>query len=108
MKWYVVAELTLNDPGWVKGYIAAVSPLVQAAGGRYLARTPQTERLEGDRPRPSVTVILEFPARDAAIDFYHSEAYRPWREARQSGSEGHFLLVAGEDINNRASGTSSA
>ena len=99
MKWYVVAEITLTDPSWVNEYIAAVTPLIQAAGGRYLARTPKAERMEGDRPVPSVSVILEFPSREAAEGFYQSEAYRPWRDARQKGSEGHFLLVAGEDIN---------
>ena len=45
MKWYVVAEITLTDPSWVNEYIAAVTPMIQAAGGRYLARTPKAERM---------------------------------------------------------------
>ncbi|ULQ47501.1 DUF1330 domain-containing protein [Flagellatimonas centrodinii] len=98
MKTYVVAELTVTDPSWVGDYLRAVTPLVEAAGGRYLARTPRLERLEGDRPAPNTAVILEFPSRDAALAFYHSDAYQPWKAARLSGSNGDFLLVAGEDV----------
>ncbi|MGI9099900.1 MAG: DUF1330 domain-containing protein [Solirubrobacteraceae bacterium] len=40
MRHYAVAELDITDPGWVAEYVAAVTPLVEARGGRYLARTP--------------------------------------------------------------------
>ncbi|MFA5940188.1 MAG: DUF1330 domain-containing protein [Sinimarinibacterium sp.] len=99
MKYYSVAELNVTDRAWVKAYVARVTPMVERHGGRYLARTPNVEVLEGDPARPQVFLIIEWPSRDAAQAFYESEEYRPFRDARIAGSQGRFVLVAGEDIN---------
>jgi uncharacterized protein (DUF1330 family) len=97
MKCYAVAEVVVTDRSWVKDYIEKVTPMVEAHGGRYLARTSRMEKLEGDRPLPHTFLILEFPSREAARAFYDSAGYRPFREARLAGSSGDFLLVDGED-----------
>ncbi len=97
MKCYAVAEVTVTDRGWVKDYIQKVTPMVEAHGGRYLARTNKVEKLEGERPLPHSFLILEFPSRAAAHAFYESPEYRPFREARLAGSSGDFVLVDGED-----------
>jgi uncharacterized protein (DUF1330 family) len=39
MKYYAIAQLHITDPGWVAAYVEHVTPLVEAHGGRYLART---------------------------------------------------------------------
>jgi uncharacterized protein (DUF1330 family) len=49
---YAVAEIEVVDPGWVRRYIAEVTPIVERRGGRCLARTQRVERIEGER-RPS-------------------------------------------------------
>ena len=82
MRYYAVAELDITDPAWVEAYVAEVTRLVEAFGGRYLARTAKIERLEGARPAPQVFLVIEWPSREAAIEFYESEAYRPHRERR--------------------------
>jgi uncharacterized protein (DUF1330 family) len=99
MKHYAVAEIGITDPDWVAEYVENVTPLVEARGGRYLARTQQVEKLEGERPAPQVFLIIEWPSKADAEAFYESEEYRPYREARKSGATGEFLLVAGEDVN---------
>jgi uncharacterized protein (DUF1330 family) len=98
VKYYAVAEIDVTDPGWVRDYVANVTPLVERHGGRYLARTPKVELLEGDRDLPQTFLIIEWPSKEAAESFYQSEEYRPYRERRQHGAENHFLLVAGEDV----------
>ncbi len=99
MKYYAVAELDVEDPAWVAGYVEHVTRIVEARGGRYLARTPRAERWEGDREGRQIFLLIEWPSRQAAQEFYDSEEYRPHREARRAGSRGEFFLVAGEDVN---------
>jgi uncharacterized protein (DUF1330 family) len=99
MKYYAIAEISITDPDWVAEYVARVTPLVEARGGRYLARTPQIEKIEGERAAPQIFLIIEWPSKADATTFYESDEYRPYREARKGGTTGEFVLVAGEDVN---------
>lgn len=99
MKYYAVAELDITDPSWIPDYVEQTTRLVEQHGGRYLARTPNFEKLEGDRKPPQLHLLIEWPSRDAALAFYESDAYRPYRDSRKAGSTGEFVLVAGEDVN---------
>jgi len=97
MKHYSVAQLNVTAPGWAREYTTQVTPMVERRGGRYLARTGHVERIEGAREAPGVFLIIEWPSREVADEFYESEEYRPFREARLAGSSGEFFVVAGED-----------
>jgi uncharacterized protein (DUF1330 family) len=99
MRYYSVAELTVTDRGWVRDYVAHVTPMVERYGGRYLARTTNVERIEGERPPKDVVLLIEWPSREAAEAFYASEEYRPFKERRLAGADNEFVLVAGEDMN---------
>lgn len=98
MKYYAVAELDITDPTWIEAYVAEVTRLVEESGGRYLARTSAIEKLEGARPAPQVALLIEWPSRAAAIEFYESDAYRPHRERRRAGARNELCLIAGEDM----------
>jgi uncharacterized protein (DUF1330 family) len=97
MKHYTVATLEVTDRRWVADYVANVTAMVERAGGRYLARTPKVETLEGER-RPGIFLLIEWPSREAAMTFYDSDEYRPFRDARQTGASNELFLVAGEDV----------
>ena len=102
MRYYAVAEIDITDPSWVQSYVESVTDLVEAHGGRYLARTPRIEKVEGERPAPQIYLIIEWPSKEAADAFYESEEYAPHRRGRELGSRSEFALVAGEDVNGRA------
>jgi uncharacterized protein (DUF1330 family) len=102
MKYYAIAQLDIADPSWVADYVANVTPLVEARGGRYLARTPRIELVEGERAPRQIFLIIEWPSKVAAEAFYDCDEYRPYRDARQAGTSGEFLLVAAEDVNGLA------
>lgn len=102
MKYYAVAEMDVTDPAWIGDYVANVTSMVERRGGRYLSRTARVEKVEGERPAPQVIVLIEWPSKEAAEEFYASEEYRPYREARGAGARNEFLLVAGEDVNGLA------
>jgi len=98
MKYYSVAELDVIDRGWVSDYVKNVTKLVEASGGRYLARTSNVEKIEGEREAPQIFLIIEWPSREVAMAFYESDEYRPYRQSRIDGAKNEFALVAGEDI----------
>ena len=102
MKYYAVAEIDVTDQSWVPAYVANVTTLVERHGGRYLARTGKIEKVEGERTPPRVLLIIEWPSKEAALAFYESAEYRPYRQARLAGARNEFLLVAGEDMTRAA------
>ncbi|HET7228365.1 MAG TPA: DUF1330 domain-containing protein [Longimicrobium sp.] len=102
MKYYVFAEIQITDPSWVGPYAENVTRMVERHGGRYLARTPKIEKLEGDRPAPQVCLLIEWPSREVAMAFYLSDAYRPYLESRAAGSMSELSLIAGEDVTGAA------
>ena len=97
MKHYALAEINITDPEWVADYVEHTTKLVEHHGGRYLARTSAVEKIEGERTPAQIYLLIEWPSKEASVAFYESEEYRPYREARQRGSNGEFVLVAGED-----------
>lgn len=99
MKYYAVAELSITDPAWVRDYVTEVTAMVERRGGRYLARTAQIEQIEGERKAPQILLIIEWPSKEEAEEFYDSDEYRRHREARREGARNDFFLVAGEDVN---------
>lgn len=102
MKYYMIGEVETTDQSWVADYVQNVTGMVERWGGRYLARTPEAEKVEGERKPQGIMVIVEWPSRETALKFYDSEEYRPYRQKRLAGAKNEFLLVAGEDVTNTA------
>jgi uncharacterized protein (DUF1330 family) len=102
MKYYAVAEMDVTDTQWIRDYVENVTGMVERRGGRYLSRTGRIEKVEGERTPPQVIVLIEWPSKEVADEFYASDEYRPYREARGGGARNEFLLVAGEDVNGLA------
>ncbi|MBV9146216.1 MAG: DUF1330 domain-containing protein [Acidobacteria bacterium] len=98
MKYYVFVELDVTDQSWVQAYVQNVTPLVEQAGGKYLARTSTIEKLEGDRQKSQLVVLIEWPSKEAAVSFYQSKQYEPYLKSRLRGAHNELMLFAGEDI----------
>ncbi|HEX2211791.1 MAG TPA: DUF1330 domain-containing protein [Longimicrobium sp.] len=102
MKHYFIAEMKVTDRAWIESYVREVTPMVERYGGRYLARTGRVEKVEGQREPLGIALLIEWPSREAAMAFYESDEYRPYREARLAGSLNEFILVPGEDVTGAA------
>jgi uncharacterized protein (DUF1330 family) len=102
MKYYFVGEVETTDQSWVPDYVKNVTRMVERWGGRYLARTPKVEKVEGARAPQGIIVIVEWPSKEIAEAFYESAEYRPYRQNRLAGAKNEFLLVAGEDVTQTA------
>lgn len=91
---YVIKLVTITeDATWIEEYASKVKAMVESRGGRYLARCPEVEMLEGEMRPPTIAVLLEFPDAEVARDWHGSDEYKPWRESRQAGAISEMLLV---------------
>ena len=91
---YVLADITVTDPGRYEDYKPLSSAAAEKYGGRFVARGGATQVLEGDWPAGRF-VMIEFPDTEAARRWYDSPEYREARAVRQEASTGRLLLVEG-------------
>ena len=91
---YVIYEGEVTDPEQYERYKARAAETIAAAGGRYIVRGGDIEVLEGDAPRGR-TVVCEFPSMQAALDWYHGDAYREARRLREGAARACMYVVEG-------------
>lgn len=93
-KVYVIGIITITNPEGYKAYAIKVPQTIAAAGGRYLVRGGAATLLEGKKLGER-HVVLEFPSRKAAEDWYNSPAYQSILPHRKNNSTGTLELVEG-------------
>jgi uncharacterized protein (DUF1330 family) len=89
---YIVSRVDITDPERMAGYMQAAPATVETFGGRYIARTGNIEVIEGEQ-RCDRVVVLEFPTREQALAWYHSEEYRPLRDERWQAATASIMLL---------------
>jgi uncharacterized protein (DUF1330 family) len=94
MKAYVVAAETINDSAMFDLYRKEVPATIVPFGGQFVARGGNLTVLEGEWPHPRL-VIIEFPSRTAAEDWYQSAEYRKIISLRLKSSVGNLVIVDG-------------
>lgn len=97
MTYYSVLEVTPTSEDWIPAYIEPANRLVAHYGGKYIARTANYERIEGEGENPALGIIIEWPSKEAALGFMNDEEYKPHLEARTKGSISHHFLIEGND-----------
>jgi uncharacterized protein (DUF1330 family) len=95
MSAYLIVDIAeIPDAEGYAEYRKRVSPGLEAAGGRYLARGGAIEVLEGDW-KPSRVVVVEFDSMAEARDWWESPGYRELKALRQRATRTHMILVNG-------------
>ncbi|MDA9596678.1 DUF1330 domain-containing protein, partial [Candidatus Pelagibacter sp.] len=84
---YVIAQLKVTNPENYKEYVEKVSEVVKKYGGEYLARGGEHEVVEGEDNFPRI-VIIKFPTYEKALEWYHSDEYKPVKDIRLANSVG--------------------
>lgn len=97
MSYFSVLAVTPNTDTWVADYIGVAGKLVTKHGGKYIARTSNHERLEGEGEDAALRIIIEWPSREAALAFMSDPEYVPHLKARTEGSESHHFLIEAKD-----------
>ncbi|MEM6823581.1 MAG: DUF1330 domain-containing protein [Pseudomonadota bacterium] len=97
MSYYSVLAVTPSREDWIPNYLPTANKLVAKHGGKYLARTASHEQVEGSHQHAALRIILEWPSKEAAINFMNDPEYKPHLEARTAGSESYHFLIDGTD-----------
>lgn len=98
MKYYSVLDVTPTNEAWIPDYLEPANRLVAQHGGKYLARTASHECVEGSG-EAALRIVIEWPSRDAALQFMKDPEYAPHLKARTEGSvSNHFLIEAKDDL----------
>ena len=93
-KGYVIAQLKVTNPENYKEYVTKVSEVVKKFGGEYLVRNGEYQVVEGEDNFPRL-VIIRFPSYERALEWYHSDEYKPVKDIRLQNSEGSNIIVKG-------------
>lgn len=96
--YFSVLEVTPTSQDWLEEYTKVAGPRVAHYGGRYIAKTTEHMTLEGNREQPAVRAIIQWPSKQAALDFMQDPIYKPQLDARTQGSISHHALVEGLDL----------
>lgn len=91
---YVIYQGEVLDQARYDEYKAKGAKTILDAGGRYVVRGGDVEVLEG-QPPAGRTVVLEFPTRQAAIDWYYSPEYTEARKIRDGAAIARMYVVDG-------------
>jgi uncharacterized protein (DUF1330 family) len=92
---YLIVYETITDQSKFLQYVKTVDPVITRRGGRMVASgTPDV--VEGEFPFER-TLVFEWPTRQAASDFWHSEEYTEIKKLREGAAEIQALIIAGPE-----------
>ncbi|MEL6952429.1 MAG: DUF1330 domain-containing protein [Pseudomonadota bacterium] len=97
MAYYSVLAVSPSSDDWIPDYLPTANKLVAKHGGKYLARTASHEQVEGSEQAAALRIILEWPSKEAAMNFMKDPEYKPHLEARTAGSESFHFVIEGKD-----------
>jgi uncharacterized protein (DUF1330 family) len=94
MSAYCIVYETMEDPAEFERYRSQVVPTIEAHDGRFLVRGGEFTALEGEFTFDRI-VVLEFPTRAAALEWYNSPEYQQILPIRLGASHSQFVVVDG-------------
>jgi uncharacterized protein (DUF1330 family) len=92
--YYVILDVAIRDVERYLTYMERVTPALEAAGGRYLARGGTLTIYEGSWIPPRI-VLLEFPSQRAWESFYYGPEYEGIKTIRDEVSTSRLVGVEG-------------
>ncbi len=88
---YLIANYNVTNPDGYQQYVAAVVPTIVSHGGKILVAGPNATPKEGNPG--GVTVVLEFPTREALEGWYDSAEYQDIISLRTDNTEGALVFA---------------
>ena len=90
---YVLVTIHLQDREAFARYRSLAGPAMKKHQAKPLAVSSEAQVIEGDGPAPDLTVILEFPDRDHALDWINDKDIADVHAARRASGRSHIVLV---------------
>ena len=94
MPGYLIARVNVTDPEQYRKYTQVTPGVIEKYGGRFIVRGGPAVTLEGPEETNRL-VVIEFPSRERAIEFYRSAEYQEARKLRKGAALGSFVAVEG-------------
>lgn len=92
MSAYVLVEVDIHDGSLYEEYKKLTPASIAAYGGSFVVRGLPVQVMEGSWDHDRL-VLLEFPSKEKALEWYHSEAYQKARAIRELASSANFLII---------------
>ena len=86
MSGYAIAQIEVKNPENYKEYLANVTEIVTKFGGEFLVRGGEFEHVEGEW-KNTRKIVINFPSYKKALEWYHSEEYKPIRKIQLDNDE---------------------
>jgi len=87
----IIIDQTPTDKDKLSAYSAMAAETLVPHGGEFLAKG-LIEALHGESAFQT-KVVIQFPDRDSAVNWYHSAAYQKTISVRDQGMHSQFHLV---------------
>jgi uncharacterized protein (DUF1330 family) len=94
MKAYLVLDLSVNDLGRFRRYIAEIPAFIAKHSGQYIVRGVVPTPIEGDW-KPERLVIIEFPEREKAEAFLNDPDIQDLFRVRHDTTMSRLVLADG-------------
>lgn len=94
MSAYIIVEVDIHNAEEYEDYKKLTPASLQPFNGKFIVRGGATETLEGNW-QPKRIVVLEFPDKDSAKQWWSSEEYAPAKALRQRTASTRMIMVEG-------------
>ena len=91
---YAIFNIQVTNPEDYKEYLQHVTAIAEKFGGKYIVRGGETTVIEGTWAH-SRTVVIQFPSYEKALEWYHSEEYKPVRQIRLDNAVTNAIIIQG-------------
>ena len=94
MAGYLIAQINIINEEAYKEYVKQTSTIVKKYEGEFIVRGGNFKNVLGNW-NYARTVIIKFPSYETALNWYHSDEYKPVRKIREENSEGNVIIIEG-------------
>ena len=94
-EYYLLVDVDIHNIDEYKKYLNKVKPMVEKFGGKYLIKGGEIDAKETDLWKPTRIVLVKFPNKISALNWYNSEEYRPLKNLRLNNATSNILFIEG-------------
>ena len=92
---YMIGDVDIKNIKEYKKYMEIVKPMIESFGGEYLIRGGEIDTLETNLWQPTRMVLVKFPNKKMAMEWYNSDEYKPYKKIRLDNATSNILMVEG-------------
>ena len=94
-EYYLLVDVDIHNIDEYKKYLDKVKPMVEKYGGKYLIKGGEIDAKETDLWKPTRIVLVQFPNKTSALNWYNSEEYKPLKKIRLNNATSNILFIEG-------------